>query len=412
MQLVAYGAQDIYLTGNPQITFFKVVYRRHTNFATESIEQTFNGTAGFGKKVSCTISRNGDLITDVFLEIVMTKTAAAKSWWPAEALIKEVELEIGGQRIDKHNATWFRIYDELFRKDDERASYARMVDFTPEEQAATGTVKKRFYLPLIFFFNRNPGLALPLIALQYHEVKLNLTFEDTTIMADAGIKVDEGIDVKLFVDYIYLDTDERRRFAQVSHEYLITQVQHTGDETSAVSATNNSTQNLRLNFNHPCKYLAWVFANPAKHGHFAGNATSRNVTSEVLAPLLKAKLQLNGHDRSSERHGAYYNYTQPYQYLRALPRAGVYLYSFALKPDEHQPSGTCNFSRIDNATLVLTYKKATANASAAANVLVAASTFDDGAAGENNDLKALRVYAENYNVLRIMSGMGGLAYSN
>lgn len=413
MQLVAYGAQDIYLTGNPQITFFKVVYRRHTNFATESIEQTFNGTAGFGKKVSCTISRNGDLITDVFLEIVMTKTAGAKSWWPAEALIKEVELEIGGQRIDKHNSTWFRIYDELFRKGEDAAAYDRMVDFNDEEQAATGAnVKKRFFLPLIFFFNRNPGLALPLIALQYHEVKLNFTFEDTTIMADAGINTAISPDVKLYVDYVYLDTDERRRFAQVSHEYLITQVQHTGDETSAISATNNSTQNLRLNFNHPCKYLTWVFANPSKHGHFAGNAESRNVDSELLAPLARAKLQLNGHDRSSERSGSYFNYTQPYQYLQSRPRAGVYLYSFALKPDEHQPSGTCNMSRIDNATLVLNYKKAIANASSVANVLVTASTYDEAAAGENDKLTALRVYAENYNVLRIMSGMGGLAYSN
>jgi hypothetical protein len=167
MQLVAYGAQDIYLTGNPQITFFKVVYRRHTNFSVESIEQTFNGTPGFGKKVSCTISRNGDLMTDVFLEVKLQKKAGATStWWPAEAFIKEVELEIGGQRIDKHNSTWFRIYDELFRKDDDKAAYHRMVNFTAEEQAATTQIEKRFYVPLIFFFNRNPGLAIPLIALK------------------------------------------------------------------------------------------------------------------------------------------------------------------------------------------------------------------------------------------------------
>lgn len=125
-----------------------------------------NGTPGFGKKVSCTISRNGDLITDVFLEITMTKKAGTtKTWWPAEALMKEVELEIGGQRIDKHNATWLRIYDELFRKDDDKAAYARMVDFTSEEKASDAQIVKRFYVPLCFFFNRNPGLAIPLIAL-------------------------------------------------------------------------------------------------------------------------------------------------------------------------------------------------------------------------------------------------------
>lgn len=410
MQLVAYGAQDIYLTGNPQITFFKVVYRRHTNYSQESIEQTFNGTPGFGKKVSCTISRNGDLITDVFLEIIMTKKAGAtKTWWPAEALIKEVELEIGGQRMDKHNATWLRLYDELFRKDDDKDAYARMVNFTAEEQASDTQIVKRFYVPLCFFFNRNPGLAIPLIALQYHEVKLNFTFEDTTVMGDAGVDTAVTPDIKLFVDYIYLDTDERRRFAQVSHEYLITQIQHTGDETAQLSSSN---QNLRLNLNHPCKYLTWVFANPSKHGHFAGNAVTRDTSSEYLAPLKRAKLQLNGHDRASERSGSYFNYTQPWQTLRAKPRAGVYLYSFSLKPDEHQPSGSCNMSRIDNATLVLQYK--TGNAVASSNVanLVSLSKDENTCCGETASLTALRLYAENYNVLRIMSGMGGLAYSN
>jgi hypothetical protein len=164
MQLVAYGAQDIYLTGSPQITFFKTIYRRHTNFAIESIEQTFNGTVGWGKKVSATISRNGDLITDVILEITLKKNTSngAATFYPAEALISEIELEIGGQRIDKHYADWFRVYDSLFRSNDEQTQYRRMTDFVDGE--ATATVK-RFYLPLIFFFNRAPGMALPLIAL-------------------------------------------------------------------------------------------------------------------------------------------------------------------------------------------------------------------------------------------------------
>lgn len=244
---------------------------------------------------------------------------------------------------------------------------------------------------------------------QYHEVKLNFTFESSTIMDDAGIDTTYDPDIKLFVDYIYLDTDERRRFAQVSHEYLITQIQHTGDETALLSSSN---QNLRLNLNHPCKYLAWVFANPNKHGHFAGNSATRNVTSEYLAPLKKAKLQLNGHDRAAERSGSYFNYTQPWQTLRAQPKAGVYLYSFALKPDEHQPSGACNMSRIDNATLVLQYKTGTASASSNVANLISSSADEDKCYGDTASLTALRLYAENYNVLRIMSGMGGLAYSN
>lgn len=157
------GAQDIYLTGSPQITFFKTIYRRHTNFSVESIEQTFNGTVGFGKKVSVTISRNGDLITNVFLEITLKKNNVANTtFYPAEQLIKDIELEIGGQRIDKHYNDWFRVYDSLFRSNEERVQYRRQVDFVDGEANAT---TKRFYLPLIFYFNRSPGLALPLIAL-------------------------------------------------------------------------------------------------------------------------------------------------------------------------------------------------------------------------------------------------------
>lgn len=217
-------------------------------------------------------------------------------------------------------------------------------------------------------------------------------------MDDAGIDTTSTPDIKMYVDYIYLDTDERRRFAQTSHEYLITQVQHTGDETALLGS---STQNLRLNLNHPCRYLTWVFANPTKHGHFAGNADTRHTTSEYLAPLKRAKLQLNGHDRASERTGSYFNYTQPWQTLRAQPRAGVYLYSFSLKPDEHQPSGTCNMSRIDNATLVLQYKKQ-GNVAATSNVanLVSVTADEETVVGETKDLTALRLFAENFNVLR------------
>lgn len=170
MQLVAYGAQDIYLTGNPSITFWKSVYRRHCSFALESIEQTFNGTVDFGKKISCTISRNGDLVSTMFLEVTLKKSAAA-SYYPAENFIKEVELEIGGQRIDKHYADWYRVYDELFRTGDEKIAYRRLVDFDrPVAGSDTGVIK-RFYVPLIFFFNKSAGLALPLIALTLQRAK-------------------------------------------------------------------------------------------------------------------------------------------------------------------------------------------------------------------------------------------------
>ena len=288
MQLVAYGAQDIYLTGNPQITFFKVVYRRHTNFSMESIEQTFNGSADFGKKVTATISRNGDLIHRVYLQVELPSVRVAQGknfrWvnWVGHALIKNVEVEIGGQRIDKHYGDWLHIWNELTQESGKQDGYANMVGnvdrlfrpvgtATTNQTAAIGTnpvsglagdnleaggsklsagemPAATLFIPLQFWFCRNPGLALPLIALQYHEVKINIEFRNAaeccgTETMPAGLKLNAA---SLYVDYIYLDTDERRRFAQVSHEYLIEQLQFTGEES--VSQTNAK---IKLNFNHP-----------------------------------------------------------------------------------------------------------------------------------------------------------------
>lgn len=427
MQLVAYGTQDIVLTSNPEITFWKVVYRRHTNFAIESIAQTLNGTVGFGKQVTAIISRNGDLITDCWLEIELKRdTASGTTYYPAEALLRQIKLEIGGQQIDKHYADWLRVHDSLFRSNDERIAYRRLVDFVDGE---VDTAVKRMYVPLVFFFNSAPGLALPLIALQYHEVKIEIELAPATDLP--GCK-DNFLNVTLYVDYIFLDVDERRRFAQSQHEYLIEQLQFTGSETVAYSSGSTTSVRTRLNFNHPCKYLAWVFKG-ASHGRYtAVNSDIANIAqttqfAEALAPLADAKLTLNGHDRFDTRKGSYFNLVQPWQTMRNRPPAGVYMYSFALKPHEHQPSGTCNFSRIDNATLQMTLKRTNLIGGAAGpvsadpagplrtavalgNVTTETETFT-GLAGANT-LTSLNVYAKNYNILRIMSGMGGLAYAN
>ena len=219
------------------------MYRRYTNFAVESIQQTINGSVAFGNKVSTQISRNGDLITDVVVEVVLYKsTAAQDTFFPAEALLKDVELEIGGQRIDKHYADWFRMNDCLFRKSDDRTNYRRMVDFYPPSDAKAGNCK-RFYVPLQFFFCRQPGLALPLIALQYHEVKLYFNLASTI----DGIDVSKPLSMSVWADYVFLDTQERTRFAQLPHEYLIEQLQFTGSETASLSSTSQTSQNVRLN---------------------------------------------------------------------------------------------------------------------------------------------------------------------
>lgn len=439
MQLVAYGAQDVYLTGNPQITFFKVVYRRHTNYSSESIEQTFNGSPGFGKKVTCTVSRNGDLIQQMYLRVKLpdvTMSSGSFRWldWIGHILIKNVEIEIGGQRIDKHYGEWLHIWNELTQSTGHQLGYAHMVGNIPSLtglKTAGTTTGDVLYIPLQFWFNRNPGLALPLIALQYHEVKVNIEFraKEDCYFATAAATVPD-FEASLFVDYIYLDTDERRRFAQVSHEYLIEQLQFTGDES-----TSNINTKVKLNFNHPCKELIWVVqpekfttndtdittykgkqwfnfadkffgnlhatpnATPAEMGGLASGGTALVTANAYLFesdndigrnPVATAKLQLNGHDRFSEREGKYFNLVQPYQCHENVPSTGINVYSFALKPEEHQPSGTCNMSRIDTATL---------------NLTLTTESLTGGSA-------KIKVFAVNYNVLRIMSGMGGLAYSN
>jgi hypothetical protein len=384
MQLVAYGAQDIYLTGNPQITFWKVVYRRHTNFACEEIEQTWNGTTTSDGRCTATISRNGDLLSAMYLDFSGTPGATSN---PSAAVVKSIELQIGGQRIDKHSGKWMEVWAELTQDNpngtvgNTTAATAVAIGTKYQNMAGMGGVigtgaAGRFHVPLQFFFCRNPGLALPLIALQYHEVKVILDHAFATVFASAQVHN------KLWCEYIYLDTDERRRFAQVSHEYLIEQVQ----EQALSAATSND-----LVLNHPVKELIWTRGTGT-----SGSTTFADLLSPSTALTDTYRLKLNGHDRFTDRPHTYFSRVQTWKHHKGagLDSAAAALggkfndsicvYSFALEPEEHQPSGTCNFSRIDTAQLV-------SSQAVAANV----------------DL-----YAVNYNVLRIMSGMGGLAYSN
>ena len=354
LQLVAYGAQDVYLTGNPQITFFKVVYRRHTNFSIESIQQTFNGNATLGQRVTCQISRNGDLVHKLYLQATVTAIGDAKD--VGHKLIEQVEVEIGGQMIDRQYGEWMYIWNELTLPTGKQEGFKRMI-------ASTGANATTIYVPLEFWFCRNIGLALPLIALQYHEVKINLTLGSENALGGNTATV---TNVELWADYIFLDTDERRRFAQLSHEYLIEQVQFTGSE-----AINSSNLSAKLSFNHPVKELIW-----------------QGKKEEDIIKLGNTKLMLNGNDRFAERDTMYFTHVQPYQHHTNIPDrdCNINVYSFALKPEEHQPSGTLNMSRIDTAQLKI-------------------SNISQGT-GE------VKIYAHSYNVLRILSGMGGLAYSN
>ena len=413
LQLVAYGAQDVYLTGNPQITFFKVAYRRHTNFALEAIEQTFNGNPTYGSRVTCQISRNGDLINRMYLQVKVPAGGSTYVNYYGLRLLNYVEIEIGGQKIDKHYSHWLYVWNELSLPKSKRHGYNEMVGALGGSSVANSTL----YIPLEFWFCRNIGLALPLIALQYHEVKININFETA---AKCGAGASDGFTSSLWVDYIYLDTDERRRFAQLSHEYLIEQLQFTGQE--AIAANSVKT---KLNFNHPCKELVWFISKDsgtttASYNNWFNYTTKSTVVDALLLsnraltenliqsdidyiaaasslpsnPVKSAKLVLNGNDRFYQRPGRYFNLIQPYQHHENIPsNAGINVYSFSLKPEEHQPSGTLNMSRIDTAVLNLDFESSIVN-------------------GYNPTDYTLFVYAVNYNVLRILSGMGGLAYSN
>jgi len=380
LQLVAYGAQDVYLTGNPQIQ----------------------------------ISRNGDLIHRVYLAVVDYSTTPINVCpYFGLRLINYVEIEIGGQKIDKHYSHWMYVWNELSLPVSKKDAYKKMVGANDKLAPLN---KANLYIPLEFWFCRNVGLALPLIALQYHEVKINILFEtkDNCIGDTTGV-LPELTSTTLWVDYIFLDTDERRRFAQLSHEYLIEQLQFTGTE----SVSSASSIKPKLSFNHPCKELVWFCSSDHTAIATLKNVINKNWinysttatkyddsnTSELYVPtsaitstnpIKSAKLVLNGNDRFSAREGSYFNLIQPYQHHENIPsNPGINVYSFALKPEEHQPSGTLNMSRIDTAVLNLDI-----------NQLGSYTVANAGIS------KNLHVYAVNYNVLRILSGMGGLAYSN
>ena len=438
MQLVAYGAQDIYLTGNPQITFFKVVYRRHTNFSMESIEQTINGSVAFSGSVTSTISRNGDLVSGLHVQmniadILAGGTVGVQGANIGHSLLKVIECEIGGQLIDKHYGHWLTVLNELTEVNptgikacvntagdgDEPSGGATLYQLMSYnhwglDHASTaldgGSDVTLAIVPLQFWFCRNPGLALPLIALQYHEVKIKITLcGNSDFVQTSNVSGESFSNFKLFANYIYLDTDERRRFAQVSHEYLIEQLQ-LQEESSATATSAN------LTFNHPVKELIWT-GRPQVGSLTDANGMAGGPASPATLADGNYQLKLNGHDRFAQRNTKYFTREQVHSHHSGFggvtQRDSIAVYSFALKPEEHQPSGTCNFSRIDNAQLTYPAQAVQNGAGTMTQALTAVTaTFGTSAAAIAEGSGGINIYAVNYNVLRIMSGMGGLAYSN
>jgi hypothetical protein len=433
LQLVAYGAQDAYLTGNPHITFWKILFKRHTNFAMEAFRVNFTGAPIYGQRVVAVVNRNADLVWKAYVEVTLPNTSAVSptvSWTNADSqrlgytLLKQIEVEIGGQIIDRHYGEWLYIWESLTADADTANKLRTMVDGNATGNTTSSTScggrPTVLYIPLQFWFCRNPGLALPLIALQYHEVRFNIILEDAVNLVSssnyssisaAAAALPQVTDMALYLDYVYLDVEERRRFAQESHEYLIEQLQYEGQQQITTSSAR-----LDLTLNHPVKELVWVFQDERVVDCGSDVAISNGYTDlfKYADIVNRARLQINGQDRFDERYGDYFWKVQPYQHHTAGGTAygvrstqdyevGPYdsanpinVYSFAIQPEEHQPSGTCNFSRIDNTTLV--FDSVTAGSP---------GTYPNKAYPYN-----FRLYAVNYNIFRVMSGMGGLAYSN
>lgn len=467
IQLVSIGAQDVYLVGNPQITFFKVTYQRHTNFARECIEQQVLGTPGFNNKVSVIISRSGDLvgpmhaefglpalpsnvtgagIANVYSSGVVTGTSVAGAYNGSHTfnwcwvnyigfrLLKEVTIEIGGQPIDRHYSIWFYMWFELSTPASKREGLQRMVggyDITevPLGLTTNAVNPKTVYVPLVFWFNTHPGLALPLIALQYHEVRISISIEslDNCVVlleaaSQSGAAFSNVLDLhwrtwagpsdftipdlklQVWADYYYLDSEERKRFAQGSHEYLIKQVQAL--ENPNVQPSGPGSIDYKT-FNHPVSFHVWGFRrNSAGAAADWTNFTNSPPFLQFLGNSIvdEHRLTLNGNDRYTNKKVDYYNLVQPYNHFTAIPPVGVLTYSYAIQPVEHQPSGSLNFSRIDNAANRFT----TISPEGTLNGLLGVSRDTIW----NGDSYTGIVFGVNYNVLRIMSGMGGLAYSN
>jgi len=462
IQLVALGTQDTKLTKDAQISFFKSSYRPYVNFAMEAIENSFSGQADFGKRFVAELSRSGDLVLDFLMEMTLPNISIAQDndservqWIDniGDTMVKRVAINIGGQKIDEHFSEYFTIWNELTMPAAKKAGYNDLIGQQNlqevKAQGASGVgqayagypgtvvsvadpdvrsadadcrystavthkydglqtpkikhcAQKVNFIPR-FWFNENPGLALPLIALQYHQVKVEFELRPLTDLyvttgdATSGpngnntaLDIAETraslVDLKLWVNYVFLEAAERRITAKKSHEYLITQVQSSDESVTA------SNSRIRLGFNHPCMELIWAVReeNAAEAKEWTNFNTfdydrGFYTTIPELNPFVSCKLQIHGQDRFTQRDGDYFTRYQPYKYHTRVPASkGICVYSFSLNPESKQPNGTANFSRIDQPILQVNFRQ-----------------ISSALTGK------FFVYGRNVNLFRVAGGMGG-----
>jgi len=414
LELVALGEQDKHLVGNPQISYFKSVNKSHTNFSMESIPIRSNEEPDFGKLVTFIIEKKGDLLHKILLEIelpqLQTNPETNISWINniGNYIIDYIELDIGGITIDKRYGQWLDISSELHIPKSHQDGYYEMNHKQDFMTNVANNISCKLFIPLDFWFTKTIGNALPLIALQYHDVKVNIKFKEFKDCYYSGLNLKTNpvnvsrarfTSCNLFCDYIFLDIDERRNFAQSTHEYLIEQLQF---NTVNNIQDNLNLKRIELDFNHPVKEIIWVIQlSEAKNyndwTNYSNSLVSSTYTqvdeteSGVVDPtgeiLKDAVILINGHERFTPRKAKYFRLVQPFNHHTNIPRNFIYSYSFSLMPENSQPSGSLNFSRIDNSQLSLTCI-------------------------DNVKECSVNVYAINYNILKIMSGMGGILYSN
>ena len=408
LQLVALGKQDVFLTGNPQMTWFKMVYRRYTNFAIESQPMYFDGTPDFGKRITCNVPRRGDLLSQIILEVTLPAlqlldgTPVSYVNAVGHALIQEITLEIGEQEIDRQTGEWMEIWSNYTTTKDKQTAFYNMIGKLDGYSPPTLFGPLKLYIPLRFWFCRNPGLALPLIALQYHPIRINLTLRPlnqlffsqaltTPLCTTLQVKPASITDLMLWGDYIYLDVEERRRFVSSTHEYLIEQVQYTSPIPIAPGATSGS---LRFEFNHAVRELFWYVQRDDMtryHEYFNFSSLGTFEVGTRKDILLDAVLQLDGFDRFQVRDAGYFRLVQPWQYHTVVPEESfMYSYSFALRPEDAQPSGSLNASRMDSMVLQVNIEPTLVNSIGTLHT---------------------RIYGINHNVLRIADGFGGVLFT-
>jgi hypothetical protein len=430
------GKQDVFLTGNPQVTWFKMVYRRYTNFAIEAQPMYFDGTANFGQRISCLIPRRGDLLGRIYIDVLLPaiylngNTTNPVSYVNSigNALIQEVTFEVGEQQIDRQTGEWMEIWEQLSTPTGQRDALNAMLGridgyYVPDIIPGPSSEGLRLYIPLQFFFCKNPGLYLPLLALQYHPIRINITitplnqlFYNQNLVTNPAcnntVNPASITSMMLWGDYVYLDVEERRRFVSMSHEYLIDQVQY----TPLNSVTSNQSQvNIQTDFNHPIKEFIFVakrdFMNTVNEPFNYSSLAINEPLNPTLLPYLMAGqvrtdlistalLQLDGYDRFQVRPAPYFRLVQPYEHHTTTPVQNfIYCYSMALRPEDAQPTGTLNASRIDSVVWQITM-----------NPILNAAPVPDS----NTSIRGtatIRIYAINYNVFRVVNGFGGVLFT-